>query len=264
MELPPGLSVHVSSVPLVCKLQKSLGSGDSLVILVVYVDDIVLTGTDLEEINALKSFFHEQFRNKDLGLLRYFLGIEVLCSPNRVLLHQSKFVGDLLKKFQPEVCSPVICPLELNEKLKSGVGDPLPKPDVYRSLDLSHFMQYPFVPHMRAAIHLLRYLRGTSGLGLFFNNSADLSLKVYCGSDWASCPDSRSWKAKKQLVISWSSAESEYRSLSKAVGEITWLSRLLTDFGFPPFILQRIQSFMSVQSTLNLIVILFAQSFKLG
>ncbi|XP_060184572.1 uncharacterized mitochondrial protein AtMg00810-like [Lycium barbarum] len=155
MELPPGLSVHVSSVPLVCKLQKSL------------------------------------YGLRQASRQWYFLGIEVLCSPNGVLLHQSKFVGDLLKKFQPEVCSPVIFPLELNEKLKSGVGDPLPKPDVYRSLDLSHFMQHPFVPHMRAAIHLLRYLRGTSGLGLFFNNSADLSLKVYCGSDWASCPDSK-------------------------------------------------------------------------
>lgn len=99
---------------------------------------------------------------------------------------------------------------------------------------------------MQAALHLLRYLKGSPGFGLFFSDSPDLTLRVFCDSDWASCPNSRrsvtgfcvllgdsliSWKSKKQPVVSLSSAESEYRLLSKAVGEITWLSRLLSDFG---------------------------------
>uniref|UniRef100_A0A1S4BN74 Uncharacterized mitochondrial protein AtMg00810-like n=1 Tax=Nicotiana tabacum TaxID=4097 RepID=A0A1S4BN74_TOBAC len=275
MRLPPGLSVSSppSSAPLVCKLQKSLyglrqasrGSGDSLVIIVVYVDDIVLTGTDLYEITALKYFLHDRFKIKDLGLLNYFLGIEMLYTPFGVFLHQKKFINDLLKEFHCDVCTPVVCPLELNEKLKASVGEPLPNPEVYRNLirklnfltltrpdlsfavqHLSQFMQKPCVPHTKSALHLLRYLNGTSDPEIFLNNSSYFSVQVYCDSDWGPCPDSRRsvtsfcillggslvcWKSKKQAVISLSSAEAEYRSLSKVVAEVTWLARLLVDFG---------------------------------
>ncbi|XP_070017835.1 uncharacterized mitochondrial protein AtMg00810-like [Nicotiana sylvestris] len=101
---------------------------------------------------------------------------------------------------------------------------------------------------MQAVLHLLRYLKRTSDFGLFFRNSSDLSLKVYCGSDWASCADNRrsatgfcvflgdclvSRKSKKQLVISLSSAEAEYMAMSKATIEVTWLSKLFYDFGLP-------------------------------
>ena len=85
-------------------------------------------------------------------------------------------------------------------------------------------------------------------LGLFLSKDADFSMKGYYDSDWASCPDSRksvsgfivllggspiSWKSKKQETISLSSAEAEYRSLRKVVGQLVCLSRLLTKFGVP-------------------------------
>ncbi|XP_019258281.1 PREDICTED: uncharacterized protein LOC109236540 [Nicotiana attenuata] len=254
MKLPPGYSVPLTSNSgqLVCKLQKSLyglrqGSGDSFVVLAVYVDDIILTGTDSTEISALKSFLHQQFRIKDLGSLSYFLGIEVLYSSTDV--------------------SSVLCPLDLNVKLKANEGDPLLKPELYRSLigklnflthtrpdisyavqHLSQFMQSPCLPHMSAGLHLLRYLKGTSEHGIFFNASPDLSISAFCDSDWAACPDTRRyvsgycvllggslvvWKSKKQPIVSMCSAEAEYRAMSKGVAELTWLSRLLTDLGLP-------------------------------
>ncbi|XP_070024875.1 uncharacterized mitochondrial protein AtMg00810-like [Nicotiana sylvestris] len=209
MKLPPRLSVPSTSLcgTLVCKLQKSLyrlrGSGDSLVILAIYVDDIVLIGIDLDEISTLKVFLHAQFKIKDLGLLNYFFGIEVLYTPSGVLLHQRKFIHDLLKEFCSDVSSFVICPLELHEKLKANMGDRVPSPELYRSLigklnflthtrpDLSFSLLHPCVPLMKAALHLLRYLKGTSDFGLFFNNSSNFSLQVYCDSDLGSCPDSR-------------------------------------------------------------------------
>ncbi|XP_070007431.1 uncharacterized mitochondrial protein AtMg00810-like [Nicotiana sylvestris] len=209
------------------------GSGSFLVILAVYVDDIILTGTDLSEISSLRGFLHEKFRIKDLDPLNYFLGIGVLYCDSGVLLHQKKFIHDLLELFASSASSSVVCPLDINEKLKASVGDPFPKPEEYRCL---------------AALHLLRYLKRTSHFGLFFSNSPNLSLKVYCDSDWASCVDSRrsvtgfcvflgdclvSWKSKKQLVVYLSTAEAEYRVVSKAAGEVTWLSRLLSDFGLP-------------------------------
>lgn len=257
MKLPPGLSVPStsSSATLVFKLKKSLyglrqvsrqwyaklsqalqskgythtlndyslftrGSRNSLVILAVYVDDIILTGTDLGEVSALKAFLHDQFKIKDLDFFNYFLGIEVLYSSSGVLLHQRKFIHDLTKEFHCDICTPVISPLELHEKLKAKVGDPLPNPEVYRSLvgklnflthtrldlsfdvqHLSQFMQHPCAPHMKATLHLLRYVNGTSDYGIFFNNLPDLFLQVFCDSDWGSCPDSR--RSVTGFIICW-------------------------------------------------------------
>ncbi|XP_060178798.1 uncharacterized mitochondrial protein AtMg00810-like [Lycium barbarum] len=304
MKLPQGLSVSTSSQstsPLVCKLQKSLyglrqasrqwyaklshalcsrgythslndyslfikKSASSVVFLAVYVDDIILTGDDPAEINALKLFLDDQFKIKDLGLLNYFLGIEILYVSHGVLLHQKKFISDLLVEFGCSDVSPVVSPLELCVKLKSDHGDLLPNPESYRSLvgklnflthtrpdlcfavqHLSQFLKCPRVPHMDVALHILRYLRGTSDVGIFLNNAPDFSIRGYCDSDWASCPDSRrsvsgfcislggsliSWKSKKQSVVSLSSAEAEYRAMSKVVAELVWLVRLLADFGF--------------------------------
>nr|XP_016470084.1 PREDICTED: uncharacterized mitochondrial protein AtMg00810-like [Nicotiana tabacum] len=225
------------------------------------------TCTDLSEISSLKGLLHEQFRIKDFSSLNYFLGIEALYCNSGVLLHQKKFIHDLLESVDSSASSVIVCPLTINEKLTASVGDPLPKPEEYRCLvgklnflthtqpdisfairHLSQFLQTPHVPHMQVALHLLRYLKGTSEFGLFFSHSPDLALRAYCDSDWASCADSRrpitgfcvflgdylvSWKSKKQLVVSLSSVEAKYRAMSKVAAKVTWLSRLLFDFGLP-------------------------------
>lgn len=76
----------------------------------------------------------DQFKIMDLGFLNYFLGIEVLHADYGVLLHQRKFILDLLTEFHSFECFLVTFPLEMNSKLKAGVGDPLPKPEEYRIL----------------------------------------------------------------------------------------------------------------------------------
>ncbi|XP_016570554.2 uncharacterized protein LOC107868382 [Capsicum annuum] len=210
------------------------GSGSSLVLLTVYVDDIILTGTDLEEISNLKLFLHDQFKIKDLGLLHYFLGIEVFYSGSGILLHQSKFIHDLLKEYHCDTSSS------------------LPQPDKYRSLlgkfnflthtrpdmsftvqHLSQFMQHPCVPHMKAVIHLcaisgaLLLLVCLCRFIVIVIGPYALIVDGFCVLFGGSLI---SWKAKNKPVVSLSLAESEYRSVSKAVGEITWLSHLVSDF----------------------------------
>ena len=73
-------------------------SSSGIILLVVYVDDIVITGSDSKGILSLKSFLHSQFYIKDLGMLKYFLGFEVMRSKQRILLSQRKYVFDLLSK----------------------------------------------------------------------------------------------------------------------------------------------------------------------
>nr|XP_009793735.1 PREDICTED: uncharacterized protein LOC104240569 [Nicotiana sylvestris] len=149
MKLPQGLTVASSSQftsPLVCKLQKSLyglkqasrqwyaelsqalctrgythslndyslfikRSESSTVFLAVYVEDIILTGDDPKEINALKIFLDDLFKVKDLGLLNYFLGIELLYVDSGVLLHQRKFVSELVAEYECSDASAVSSPL---------------------------------------------------------------------------------------------------------------------------------------------------------
>ncbi|XP_019245188.1 PREDICTED: uncharacterized protein LOC109225051 [Nicotiana attenuata] len=229
----------------------------------VYVDDVLLTGTDQSEIDQLKSFLHNKFRIKDPGKLHYFLGLEVLYKADGVIISQRKFLLDLLREYDYLEYSALVSPLDPNVKLRAKEGVLLADPNYYRMLvgklnfltntrldiafsvqHLSQFMQDPREPHLKAAFHLLRYLKGDLTLGVFMSNDSDWSIKAYCDSDWAACPDTRksvsgyvvllgssliSWKSKRQETVSLSSVEAEYRSLRKVVGELVWLKRLLTE-----------------------------------
>lgn len=106
----------------------------SLVFVVVYVDDVILTGTDLEEITSLKTFLHDQFRIKDLGRLHYFLGLEILYRQDGVLISQRKFTVDLLKEYDTMNYRPTTSPLDVIEKLKATEGNVLSDPVHYRKL----------------------------------------------------------------------------------------------------------------------------------
>ncbi|KAL0326887.1 UNVERIFIED_CONTAM: Retrovirus-related Pol polyprotein from transposon TNT 1-94 [Sesamum angustifolium] len=111
---------------------------------------------------------------------------------------------------------------------------------------LSQFLQSPCQQHWDAALHLVRYLKGSLKKGLFYSAHSPLTLKAYSDTDWASCVDSRrsltgyciflggslvSWKTKKQNTVSRSMAEAEYRSMGTTVCELTWIVYLLRDFG---------------------------------
>ncbi|XP_070017624.1 uncharacterized mitochondrial protein AtMg00810-like [Nicotiana sylvestris] len=71
----------------------------------VYVDDVILIGTNKKEIEELKAFLHDSFKIKDLGKLHYFLGLEILYKADGVVISQRKFVLDLLKKYNYMVYS---------------------------------------------------------------------------------------------------------------------------------------------------------------
>lgn len=119
------------------------------------------------------------------------------------------------------------------------------RPDITYSVHvLSRFMHEPRKSHMEAALRVVRYLKKAPGQGLFFSSQSDLKLHAYCDSDWAGCPMTRrsttgycvflgpsliSWKSKRQKTVSLSSAEAEYRVMTGACCELTWLRNLLRD-----------------------------------
>jgi len=236
------------------------------VFLLVYVDDIVITGTDSTLISRLQQHLRDSFHMKDLGSLTYFLGLEVHSSPSGIYMHQQKYTHDLIALAGFQASSPVDTPLEVNVKFQSDDGDLLPNPSLYRQLvgslnyltitrpdisfavqQVSQFMQSPRHLHLAAVRRIIRYLLGSSNRGLFYLAGSPISLVAYSDADWAGCPDTRrsvtgwcmflgdsliSWKSKKQDRVSKSSTKSEYRAMSAACSEIVWLRGLLAEMGF--------------------------------
>jgi hypothetical protein len=104
------------------------------VLLLVYVDDIVITGTDSLLISNLQHHLQDCFHMKDLGSLTYFLGLEVHSSSSGVFVHQHKYAQDLIALVGLQDSSPVDTPLEVNVKFQRDDGDLLPNPTLYWQL----------------------------------------------------------------------------------------------------------------------------------
>lgn len=134
-------------------------------------------------------------------------------------------------------------------------------------------MQHPQTSHMEALHHLLRYVKGTIGQGILLRGSEELSSHAFSDSDWATCPTTRrlvtgyvvlfrgspiSWKSKKQSTVAKSSSEVEYRAMSQAATELTWLVRLLTELGVQN--LKPVKLLCDNQSALHMLETLFSMS----
>ncbi|CAM8881042.1 unnamed protein product [Rhodiola kirilowii] len=230
----------------------------------VYVDDIVITGNNSEGIDSLKGFLQTQFNTKDLGRLRYFLGVEVSRSKKGIFLSQRKYVLDLLSETGKIGAKPCSTPMIPNLQLtKSGelFDDPeryrrlvgklnylrMTRPDIaYPVSVVSQYMSSPTVDHWKAVEQILGYLKGSPGRGIVYGSHGHENIECFSDADWAGSKEDRrstsgygimfggnliSWQSKKQKVVSRSSAESEYRAMSTSTCEIVWIHQFLTEIG---------------------------------
>lgn len=231
--------------------------------LLVYVDDIIVTGDDLVGMEKLKDRLVKEFEIKELGKLKYFLGIEVAHSQQGIFISQQKYVLDLLKETGKLGCKPVETPIEFNHKLGDDPQDITvdkhsyqrlvgrliylshTRPDIaYAVSVVSQFMHNPKASHLTAVHRILQYLKGTPGKGILFKKGEGLTLEAYTDADYAgSMVDRRStsgyctflggnlvtWRSKKQNVVARSSAEAEFRSMALGICELLWLKIILED-----------------------------------
>ncbi|KAG8494583.1 hypothetical protein CXB51_012012 [Gossypium anomalum] len=195
--------------------------GGKVVLLLIYVDDLVITGNDEFLIKELKGILNQNFKMKDLGELKYFLGLEILRSKDGIFLNQRKYALELIADSGIGGAKSATTPLEQNTKLTAieydqGIRqeekeDSLlqdktvyqrligrllylthTRPDItYAVHYLSQFMQYPKVSHLNAALRVVRYIKNCPGQGILLSSSSSCQLIAFCDSDWASCPMSR-------------------------------------------------------------------------
>ena len=106
--------------------------GGRTAIVLVYVDDLIITGDCEEENLQTKKNLSVRFQMKELGQLNHFLGLEIDCTQNGIFLHQQKYSKDLLKRFEMLKCKPISTPIEPNAKLCALEGKDLEDATMYR------------------------------------------------------------------------------------------------------------------------------------
>ncbi|KAG8499389.1 hypothetical protein CXB51_005989 [Gossypium anomalum] len=201
----------------------------------LYVDDLLVTGGDEVDLAEFKKKMKQMFEMTDLGLMTYFLGMEVSQKQGGIFLKQKSFALKVLTKFSMLNCKPTPTPIAAGLKLSSQEGHEEGCETTYRSLIgcllyltairpdimfavslLSRFMHCCNVQHFQAAKRVLRYIKGTLSHGLLFSKDEELKLKGYTDSDWAGSKDDMK-------------TEAEYIAAAGAVNQAIWLRKILAD-----------------------------------
>lgn len=238
--------------------------GGDILVVVLYVDDLIIAGSNRSMVDAFKKAISQRFSMKDLGALKWILGMEV--RRNRQLreieLSQTAYFDKVLERFGMTDCHPVGTPAEghltrdpdgaLDREYMCAVGCLLyavmtTRPDMAFAVQrLGRHVQASGDDHWRAVKRALRYLKGTRTLGLKYINSMG-ALLCFCDADYGEDLDTRrsttayvfmlsggavSWASRLQPTVALSSTEAEYMATSSAVQEAVYMRRLFFDLGF--------------------------------
>lgn len=249
----------------------------SLIIIPAYVNNLMGATNDDAAWEELKTGLRSHFEISDKGRVEYCLGISINQDLNKktIRIHQQQHIIDVLQEFQMSDCNPAKTPLPPNIHLSTEMSPTtreeqatmknipylrlvgrlmylmlFTRPDICHAVGvLSRFSTNPGWQHWLAAKHLLRYLKGTSHLGLTYDGNKPLTLKVWTDADWAEDRDTRrsttgwiatvggtavSWSSKQQPTVAQSTLQAEYQAGATACREVVWLRQLLTEFQQPP------------------------------
>ena len=230
---------------------------NGLLIVAMYVDDLLVTGTSQQSIVEFKRRMSSKFVMSDLGKLTYYLGIEVHQYGECIVLKQDQYAQKILEETGMGNCNSTHIPMDMNVKLsKSPKEKSINETEYRRSIGclryllhtrpdlsfsvgvLSRYMQDPKESHGVALKQVLRYLKGTTALGLSFKATRKLELVGFNDSSHnVDADDGKSttghvfyldqnpisWCSQKQEIVALSSCESEFMAATEAAKQAIWL-----------------------------------------
>jgi hypothetical protein len=242
-----------------------LRTDDSLLLFVLYVDDLLIIGCSTSAIATIKRILHEMFLMTDMGPLHFFLGLNINQDASSIKLSQAKYAWDLLEIFHMTDYKSVLTPLLSGFKLEDGRETPVVENTLYRQLvgsllyftysrpDLSYvvgavsmFMQELHEINWKDTKHILRYVQGTITFWIHYAIDSTLDLIEFTDFDWAGDSTDRKstfgyslslgsgpicWSRKKKDAISLSSAKAEYIGVVNITIQSMWLHHFLTELG---------------------------------
>eukprot|EP00253_Pinus_taeda_P015436 PITA_15436 len=227
-------------------------------------NDIIFGSNEEAMSQSFSLVMQKEFEMSFLGELTYFLGVQIQQNEGGILLSQTKYLKQILKKYGMEdakrICTPMVrgCNLSTNDKLvavhqptyRSMIGSlhylTGTKPDIMHAVGIvGRFQENPKETHLQAVKRIFKYLEGTQNYGLWYPRDTDLTLHAYIDVDWAgSVEDMKStsggeifmgsrlvsWFSKKQSSIALSTAEVEYVAAASSCTQLLWMKQTLQDF----------------------------------
>ncbi|KAK6123269.1 hypothetical protein DH2020_042997 [Rehmannia glutinosa] len=236
---------------------------NDVLIVCLYVDDLIFTGNNPNMFEEFKKAMTREFEMTDIGVMAYYLGVEVKQQEDGIFISQEGYAKEILKKFKMDNCKPINTPMECGIKLSKYDGEEKVDPTLYKSLVgslryltctrpdilyatglISRYMENPTTTHMKAAKRILRYLKGTINYGLFYSTTNDYKLVGYSDSDWSGDVDDRksttgfvffmgdttfTWMSKRPIVTL-STCEAEYIVMGKCCAQVLWMRQRMRDY----------------------------------
>lgn len=239
------------------------GEGKDCLVIAVYVDDILVTGASVENVEDFKRQMGKKFDMTNLGKLSYYLGIEVEQGEAYIELKQSGYAKKVLEKAGLSDCNACKYPMDPKEQISKDEGGKAvdstmfksmvgglrylvnTRPDIAYSVGIvSRFMERPTVLHLNAVKRILRYVKGTIHYGLVYtSNSGNNLITGFSDSDMGGLIDDRkstggmayylnesliSWVSQKQRCVALSSCEAEFMAATAAACQGIWLHNVLS------------------------------------
>ncbi|KAJ9541518.1 hypothetical protein OSB04_028024 [Centaurea solstitialis] len=215
--------------------------GDDLLLVQIYVDDIIFGSTNPDLCTKFSKIMETEFEMSMMGELNFFLGIQVKQNPDGIFINQSKYIKYMLKKFNMTDCSPIKTPMPTGNLLGPDLAGKSVDQKIYRSMigsllyltatrpDImfatcfcARFQANPKESHLAAVKRILRYLKGTPELGLWYPKDSSFELISFIDSDYGGC----------KLDRKSTSGSSEYVAAASCCSQVLWMKTQLLDYGY--------------------------------
>ncbi|KAJ9536611.1 hypothetical protein OSB04_un000212 [Centaurea solstitialis] len=240
--------------------------GDHIVVIQVYVDDIIFGSTSKDLCKKFETIMTQEFKMSMMGEINFFLGLQVKQFSDGIFINQSKYIFDLLKKYDMSSCNSIGTPMAMGNKIgpdhegkdvdlrtyRGMVGSLMyltaSRPDImFATCVCARYQAKPKESHLAAVKRIFRYLKGTPYYGLWYPKGLGFELQAYSDADYGGCNMDRkstsghiqllgnklvSWASKKQQCVSTSTAESEYVAAASCCSQVLWMQTQLRDYGF--------------------------------